>query len=87
MSIFCLQWLESLSERLAALEVCGDKKPNHVLVNEYKSGQGIMVSYRSISGYTFIELGATRNYMLYSVLNTHFIEWTFNILVNMETEF
>lgn len=38
------QWLSSLTQRLADLRVFGDNAPNHVLVNEYTPGQGIMVS-------------------------------------------
>lgn len=31
-------------EKVAALGFFGDKLPNHVLVNEYLAGQGIMVN-------------------------------------------
>ncbi|XP_065353079.1 alpha-ketoglutarate-dependent dioxygenase alkB homolog 6 [Cloeon dipterum] len=36
------QWLSSSVEKVAQLEVFGDNKPNHVLINEYLPGQGIM---------------------------------------------
>lgn len=36
------QWLETYAKKLAALGMFEDKVPNHVLVNEYESGQGIM---------------------------------------------
>ncbi|EEC02011.1 calcium-dependent cysteine protease, putative [Ixodes scapularis] len=35
-------WLVEISSRVASLGVFGDKKPNHVLVNEYKPGEGIL---------------------------------------------
>lgn len=36
------QWLKVYMEKVAALGFFGDKLPNHVLVNEYLAGQGIM---------------------------------------------
>nr|XP_022331686.1 alpha-ketoglutarate-dependent dioxygenase alkB homolog 6-like [Crassostrea virginica] len=36
------QWLKLYMEKVAALGFFGDKTPNHVLVNEYLAGQGIM---------------------------------------------
>lgn len=36
------EWLAVLADRIGTLGVFGDKKPNHVLVNEYLPGQGIM---------------------------------------------
>ncbi|XP_064403385.1 alpha-ketoglutarate-dependent dioxygenase alkB homolog 6-like [Halichondria panicea] len=36
------QWLEDRGRRIASLGVFEDKVPNHVLVNEYTPGQGIM---------------------------------------------
>ena len=41
---FYIQWLSDCCARVTALGVFGDKIPNHVLVNEYTPGQGIMVS-------------------------------------------
>ena len=38
-----VQWLSDYCSRIAALGVFADKTPNHVLVNEYTPGQGIMV--------------------------------------------
>ena len=38
------QWLETYAKKIAALGMFEDKVPNHVLVNEYEAGQGIMVS-------------------------------------------
>ena len=37
------QWLETYAKKIAALGMFEDKVPNHVLVNEYEAGQGIMV--------------------------------------------
>ncbi|XP_078000790.1 putative RNA/DNA demethylase ALKBH6 [Glandiceps talaboti] len=36
------KWLETYTQKIASLGVFEDKVPNHVLVNEYESGQGIM---------------------------------------------
>ncbi|XP_013196266.1 alpha-ketoglutarate-dependent dioxygenase alkB homolog 6 [Amyelois transitella] len=36
------QWLDEYLERIHRLDVMGGKRPNHVLVNEYLPGQGIM---------------------------------------------
>ncbi|XP_053405941.1 alpha-ketoglutarate-dependent dioxygenase alkB homolog 6-like [Mercenaria mercenaria] len=36
------QWLQTYSQKIAALGLFEDKVPNHVLVNEYLPGQGIM---------------------------------------------
>jgi alkylated DNA repair protein alkB family protein 6 len=35
------------TERIGKLDLFGGKQPNHVLVNEYLPGQGIMVSCRA----------------------------------------
>ena len=37
------QWLQSCMKKIGALGVFEEKLPNHVLVNEYLAGQGIMV--------------------------------------------
>ena len=37
------QWLDNVNRKIAALGVFEDHIPNHVLVNEYLPGQGIMV--------------------------------------------
>ena len=37
------QWLEIYAKKIAELGVFEDRVPNHVLVNEYQPGQGIMV--------------------------------------------
>lgn len=42
---YFLQWLQNCAERIAKLGVFENKIPNHVLVNEYLSGQGIMVRF------------------------------------------
>lgn len=44
MVILALQWLQKLMDRITDLGAFGEKMPNHVLVNEYLAGQGIMVS-------------------------------------------
>ncbi|XP_038079388.1 alpha-ketoglutarate-dependent dioxygenase alkB homolog 6-like [Patiria miniata] len=36
------KWLEVYSQKIAELRIFGDLVPNHVLVNEYQPGQGIM---------------------------------------------
>lgn len=38
------QWLQQYCQRVADVYPFGGKEPNHVLVNEYTPGQGIMVS-------------------------------------------
>ena len=38
------QWLDQICARVSDLGAFGDKRANHVLVNEYQPGQGIMVS-------------------------------------------
>ena len=40
---FVFQWLHKYSAKVGALSVFSDVAPNHVLVNEYEPGQGIMV--------------------------------------------
>lgn len=42
-SIWYFQWLKRYTEKLLKMDVFEGKEPNHVLVNEYKPGQGIMV--------------------------------------------
>ncbi|MEE6490500.1 hypothetical protein FKM82_015895 [Ascaphus truei] len=37
-------WLQTYSEKISSLGVFGGKAANHVLVNEYHAGEGIMVS-------------------------------------------
>lgn len=41
--IFYFQWLNTYCKRIADIGAFEGKMPNHVLVNEYLSGQGIMV--------------------------------------------
>ena len=48
-----MQWLEDSSGKIASLGVFDDKFPNHVLVNEYIPGQGILVGHAYISTYTY----------------------------------
>lgn len=36
------KWLEDCCQKVSQLGVFGDKVPNHILVNEYTPGQGIM---------------------------------------------
>lgn len=48
-----LQWLQELINKVEV--AFGDNiKPNHVLINEYQSGQGIMVINLSKLGIIFI---------------------------------
>ena len=41
-----LQWLQFYVDTISALNLYGDdkRKANHVLINQYNPGQGIMVS-------------------------------------------
>ena len=39
------QWLLTYAQKISDLGAFGGKVPNHVLVNEYEAGQGIMVSW------------------------------------------
>ena len=39
------QWLLTYAHKISDLGAFGGKVPNHVLVNEYEAGQGIMVSW------------------------------------------
>ena len=41
------QWLDQICARVSDLGAFADKRANHVLVNEYQPGQGIMVSVAS----------------------------------------
>ena len=42
----CVQWLSDCCSKIDGLGVFGENKiPNHVLINEYTPGQGIMVSF------------------------------------------
>lgn len=41
-----LQWLSEMCAKISSLGVFGEKQPNHVLINEYAPGQGIMVSHK-----------------------------------------
>jgi len=50
--IVVYQWLTKYTDRISQLGVFDDKVLNHVLVNEYEPGQGIMVILSSIS-YSF----------------------------------
>ncbi|XP_014671332.1 PREDICTED: alpha-ketoglutarate-dependent dioxygenase alkB homolog 6-like [Priapulus caudatus] len=60
------EWLDVLIQRLSGLDVFDGKIPNHVLVNEYEAGQGIMphedgplfhpvISTLNIGSYTFLD--------------------------------
>jgi len=43
------QWLQQCMDKVAALQMFGEKKPNHVLINEYKPNEGIMVILKTIN--------------------------------------
>jgi hypothetical protein len=43
------QWLLVFTEKIGKLDLFCGKQPNHVLVNEYQPGEGIMVSWPCIS--------------------------------------
>ncbi|XP_002740837.1 putative RNA/DNA demethylase ALKBH6 [Saccoglossus kowalevskii] len=60
------QWLDTYSHKIASLGALNEKIPNHVLVNEYTSGQGIMphedgplfypvISTISLGGHTLLD--------------------------------
>lgn len=66
------EWLQTYVEKINNLGVLGDKKANHVLVNEYLSGQGIMphtdgslfhpiISTISCGSHTILELQRGRD--------------------------
>jgi hypothetical protein len=57
--LFFFQWLKIYTEKVADLGVFGDKMPNHVLVNEYLAGQGIMVKVTYVSHKQHISYGPT----------------------------
>ncbi|CAL8126033.1 unnamed protein product [Orchesella dallaii] len=59
-------WLLTTVERIYELGVFGEKKPNHVLVNEYLSGQGIMPH---LDGPLFYPTITTVNLGSHGVLN------------------
>ena len=42
-TLIYFQWLQTCMNKVGALGVFAEKLPNHVLVNEYLPGQGIMV--------------------------------------------
>jgi hypothetical protein len=43
------QWLLVFTQKIGKLHLFGGKQQNHVLVNEYQPGEGIMVSQSCIS--------------------------------------
>lgn len=64
-------WLQQHMDNIADLGAFGDKRPNHVLVNEYLPGQGIMphvdgpmfyptITTISLSGHTLLDLYTPR---------------------------
>jgi len=59
-------WLRSIMTRVSNLGVFGEKKPNHVLVNEYLPGQGIMPH---LDGPLFYPTITTVNLGSHGVLN------------------
>ncbi|ODM93525.1 Alpha-ketoglutarate-dependent dioxygenase alkB 6 [Orchesella cincta] len=59
-------WLQSTVAKISDLGVFGDKKANHVLVNEYLSGQGIMPH---LDGPLFYPTITTVNLGSHGVLN------------------
>lgn len=44
-SLVSLQWLKKYVDDIVELNLFNGKIPNHVLVNEYTPGQGIMVRF------------------------------------------
>lgn len=42
-----MQWLQTCMKKVADLNVFKGQSPNHVLVNEYKCNEGIMVITKS----------------------------------------
>ena len=76
------QWLDQICARVSDLGAFGDKRANHVLVNEYQPGQGIMVSvasnanrinYFSYYGTNIFASHSTKLYMFYTRLESTFI--------------
>jgi alkylated DNA repair protein alkB family protein 6 len=50
-------------DRIKDLQVFGERAPNHVLINEYTAGQGIMVNTRIRTRFILVE-----KYMQYPLL-------------------
>ncbi|XP_071523498.1 alpha-ketoglutarate-dependent dioxygenase alkB homolog 6 [Panulirus ornatus] len=66
-------WLEQQIEKIDALNVFGEKRPNHILVNEYLPGQGIMPHVDGPMFYptiTTISLGSQSVLEFYTPLNS-----------------
>nr|XP_045598452.1 alpha-ketoglutarate-dependent dioxygenase alkB homolog 6-like isoform X2 [Procambarus clarkii] len=61
-------WLQEQMEKITALRAFGDKTPNHVLVNEYLPGQGIMPH---VDGPMFYPTISTINVGSHSVLDLY----------------
>ena len=53
---FIFQWLQDISKKIAALGVFEANMPNHVLINQYLPGQGIMVSFDIACGFYNVQL-------------------------------
>ncbi len=47
-------WLLKYTEKISALGAFAGKTANHVLVNEYKPGEGIMVKRESALDFNFL---------------------------------
>lgn len=60
------QWLQLYMDKVSKLNMFGDKKPNHVLINEYKPNQGIMPH---LDGPLYHPVIATLNLGSHTVLN------------------
>ncbi|KAG7154185.1 Alpha-ketoglutarate-dependent dioxygenase alkB 6-like [Homarus americanus] len=68
------QWLQEQMDKITALGAFGDKKANHVLVNEYLPGQGIMPHVDGPMFYptiTTINVGSHSVLEFYTPLNSN----------------
>lgn len=59
-------WLQLYMDKVAILNCFGDKKPNHVLINEYEPNQGIMPH---LDGPLYHPVIATLNLGSHTILN------------------
>ncbi|XP_046847687.1 alpha-ketoglutarate-dependent dioxygenase alkB homolog 6-like isoform X2 [Xenia sp. Carnegie-2017] len=60
------KWLSTYTDKLGSLGIFGNHRPNHVLVNEYTPGQGIMPH---VDGPLFYPVVATINLKSHCVLD------------------
>jgi hypothetical protein len=69
---YVLQWLQTYAKKIADLGAFEGHIPNHVLVNEYEAGQGIMVIF-----FFFLRDEG------WSIRNISFIEYSTKVVVKV----